>query len=86
MILEVCGSNFFAWSLGFYYLANFLLLDGVPYLLEMSNNYEYFCLGSGGLILLISIIGSFYFIETEGITQKDSYEILRKKKTRAQVR
>lgn len=85
MILEVCGSNFFAWSLGFYYLANFLLLDGVPYLLGMSDNYEYFCLGSGGLILLISIIGSFYFIETEGITQKDSYEILRKKKTRAQV-
>lgn len=85
MILEACGTNFFSWSLGFYYLTNFAMLAGVPYILGNEANYKYFCLGSGVLVLILGVFGSFYFLETQGINQREAYDVLRHKQTRKQI-
>ena len=85
MVTESCISSITGISYGAYVFANFALLFVTPYIIDNQNNQALYSLFMGINILLCTLFGWYYIVETQGLEKSEIYEVLRGNKTRSQI-
>ena len=86
MINDVGDETLIAISIGVAYFGNFIIMFAMPYLIANQQNYKYFSFGAGVLTLGIAIFLWFFLLETKGLEKADVFQLLRKLKTRKELR